>query len=76
MLYVCFSVRVMRLEKQAFQSLGLEVTGGNLVGIYVKELTDDSVCKAVGLNVGDRLFKVCDNLTKTKLGVLWINNKI
>ena len=60
----------MRLEKQVFQSLGLEVTGGNLVGIYVKELTEDSVCKAAGLNVGDRLFKVCYDLTKINLGYL------
>ncbi|XP_031574907.1 uncharacterized protein LOC116308585 [Actinia tenebrosa] len=52
------NARVMRIEKQIFQSLGLEVTGGNLVGIYVKELADDSVCREVGLEVGDRLFKL------------------
>ena len=50
--------RVMRLEKESYCELGVEVTGGNLVGIYVKEMTADSVCKAAGLRVGDRLFKV------------------
>lgn len=52
----------MRLEKEMYHSLGLEVEGGNLVGIYVKELTDDSVCKTAGLQVGDRLIKVSDFL--------------
>ena len=57
-MYVLYSVRVMRLEKEMFQSLGLEVTGGNLVGIYVKDLTEDSLCKVAGLELGDRLIKV------------------
>ena len=42
--------------------LGLEVSGGYRVGIYVIELLENSVCKAAGLQVGDRLFKV-RNLT-------------
>jgi len=38
--------------------LGLEVSGGYRVGIYVIELQDNSVCKAAGLQVGDRLLKL------------------
>lgn len=59
----------MRLEKESYCDLGVEVTGGNEVGIYVKEMTDDSVCKAAGLRVGDRLLKVniCIFFPKTKL---------
>jgi len=56
-----------------FQSLGLEITGGNLVGIYVKELTDDSVCKTAGLEVGDRLIKV---LTQIRFLVLLYGWKV
>ena len=52
------SPRVMRLEKKPLDGLGLEVSGGYRVGIYVIELEDDSVCKAAGLQVGDRLLKV------------------
>lgn len=48
----------MRLEKKPLDSLGLEVSGGYRVGIYVTELEDNSVCKAAGLQVGDRLLKV------------------
>ena len=52
------SPRVMRLEKKPLDGLGLEVSGGYRVGIYVTELEDNSVCKAAGLQVGDRLLKV------------------
>lgn len=48
----------MRLEKKPMDGLGLEVSGGYRVGIYVIELQDNSVCKAPGLQVGDRLLKV------------------
>lgn len=48
----------MRLEKKPLDGLGLEVSGGYRVGIYVTELEDNSVCKAAGLQVGDRLLKV------------------
>ena len=48
----------MRLEKKPLDGLGLEVSGGYRVGIYVIELQDNSVCKAAGLQVGDRLLKV------------------
>lgn len=54
------SPRVMRLEKKPLDGLGLEVSGGYRVGIYVIELQDNSVCKAAGLQVGDRLLKVRD----------------
>lgn len=50
----------MRLEKKPLDGLGLEVSGGYRVGIYVIELQDNSVCKAAGLQVGDRLLKVRD----------------
>ena len=56
------SPRVIRLEKKPLDGLGLEVSGGYRVGIYVIELLENSVCKAAGLQVGDRLFKV-RNLT-------------
>ena len=49
---------MIRLEKKPLDGLGLEVSGGYRVGIYVVELQEDSVCKAAGLHVGDRLFKV------------------
>ena len=52
------SPRVIRLEKKPLDSLGLEVSGGYRVGIYVIELQENSVCRAAGLQVGDRLFKV------------------
>lgn len=52
------SPRVIRLEKKPLDGLGLEVSGGYRVGIYVIELPENSVCKAAGLQVGDRLFKV------------------
>ncbi|XP_078384398.1 uncharacterized protein LOC144666866 isoform X1 [Oculina patagonica] len=52
------SPRVMRLEKKPLDGLGLEVSGGYRVGIYVTELQDNSVCKAAGLQVGDRLLKL------------------
>ena len=58
---ICISLsspRVMRLEKRPLDGLGLEVSGGYRVGIYVIELQDNSVCKAAGLQVGDRLLKV------------------
>lgn len=54
------SPRVMRLEKKPLDGLGLEVSGGYRVGIYVIELQDNSVCKVAGLQVGDRLLKVRD----------------
>ena len=50
----------MRLEKKPLDGLGLEVSGGYRIGIYVIELQDNSVCKAAGLQVGDRLLKVRD----------------
>ncbi|EDO46339.1 predicted protein [Nematostella vectensis] len=60
--------RVIRLEKKPFKSLGIEVTGGNLVGIYVKEMSEDSVCRDVGVRTGDRLFKLnCYDLTRATL---------
>ncbi|CAH3197016.1 unnamed protein product, partial [Porites evermanni] len=52
------SPRVIRLEKKPLDGLGLEVSGGYRVGIYVIELLENSVCKAAGLQVGDRLFKL------------------
>ena len=50
--------RVIRLDKKPFDSLELEVSGGNLLGIYVTELMEESVLKAAGLKIGDRLLKV------------------
>jgi len=50
----------MRLEKKPLDGLGLEVSGGYRVGIYVIELQDNSVCKTAGMQVGDRLLKVSD----------------
>lgn len=48
----------MRFEKRSLDGLGVEVSGGYRVGIYVIELQENSICKAVGLQVGDRLLKV------------------
>lgn len=48
----------MRFEKKSLDGLGVEVSGGYRVGIYVIELQENSICKAVGLQVGDRLLKV------------------
>lgn len=50
----------MRVDKKPLDGLGLEVSGGYRVGIYVIELQDNSICKAAGLQVGDRLLKVRD----------------
>ena len=52
------SPRIMRFEKKSLDGLGVEVSGGYRVGIYVIELQENSICKAVGLQVGDRLLKV------------------
>ena len=52
------SLRVIRLEKKPLDSLGLEISGGYRVGIYVIELQENSVCRAAGIQVGDRLLKV------------------
>ena len=52
------SSRIIRLEKKPLHTLGLEVSGGNMLGIYVTELSEDSVLKATGLRIGDRLLKV------------------
>ena len=48
----------MRFEKKPLGGLGIDVSGGYRVGIYVTELQENSVCKAAGLQVGDRLLKV------------------
>ena len=58
--------RVIRLDKKPFDSLELEVSGGNLLGIYVTELTEESVLKAAGLKIGDRLLKVRRNVVNVK----------
>lgn len=52
------SPRVMRFEKKPLGGLGIDVSGGYRVGIYVTELQENSVCKAAGLQVGDRLLKL------------------
>ena len=49
---------MIRLEKKPLDGLGLEVSGGYRVGIYVIELQENSVCRAAGIQVGDRLLKV------------------
>ena len=52
------SPRIIRLEKKPLDGLGLEVSGGYRVGIYITELQESSVCKDAGLQIGDRLLKV------------------
>lgn len=52
------SPRVIRFEKKPLDSLGLEVSGGYRVGVYVVELLENSICKAAGLQIGDRLLKL------------------
>lgn len=62
------SPRIIRLEKKPLDSLGLEVSGGYRVGIYVIEVLESSVCKAAGLQIGDRLLKLNSyDLTKATL---------
>ncbi|XP_015755049.1 PREDICTED: uncharacterized protein LOC107334614 isoform X1 [Acropora digitifera] len=60
--------RIIRLEKKPLDGLGLEVSGGYRVGIYVTELQESSVCKDAGLQIGDRLLKLNSyDLTKATL---------
>ena len=43
-------------------SLGIQVSGGNAVGIYANAVKDGSPAKLAGLRVGDQILVVCFNV--------------
>lgn len=53
------------MEKHATDIIGITITGGNKVGIFVKELAPDSVAELSGLKVGDRILHVRSRLFVT-----------
>lgn len=62
------TTRVIRMEKHATDIIGITITGGNKVGIFVKELAPDSVAELSGLKVGDRILHLnSSDLTKATL---------
>lgn len=46
--------------KNINSSLGVMISGGNAVGIFVSDILPDSVAKHNGLRVGDQILEVSD----------------
>lgn len=62
-------------------SVGLRLAGGNDVGIFVAGVLEDSPAAKEGLEEGDQILRVCQNLTLqmfccTKLGFLSVGLNI
>ena len=46
------------MDKRSEECLGLEINGGNCVGIYVTGFQKQGLAKEAGVRIGDRLLQV------------------
>ena len=50
--------RVVRLDKRSDERLGMKISGGNCVGIYVTGFLKQSLAEEAGVRIGDRLLQL------------------
>lgn len=51
--------RYIKIKKDPDDDIGFDINGGNMTGIFVTNIFEGSNAEAAGVQVGDKIFKVC-----------------